>query len=119
MSSKFFCFLLSVLGATSVIDAAPANCYNIPSAGACIDGCNMQAGIQLFDDYSNDLASPFFVKSLGLQCDRANPNFIPFMTSAGICMVDCPIPQQSAYNSTYKASCGWYKANKNGSTGCN
>ncbi|KAG0164102.1 hypothetical protein DFQ30_010512, partial [Apophysomyces sp. BC1015] len=107
--------LVGTLALGSVASAA-ASCnpsYSVPSAGDCIKDCNQKAGTGLYEDWTNDPASPNFLKSLYYQCERGTEDYMTFMTNAGICMTACNKEQQAAFGKEFSAACQWYGEHKN------
>ncbi|KAI8065521.1 hypothetical protein BC940DRAFT_276144 [Gongronella butleri] len=103
-----------VAGLASVVAAQNCNpSWNVTSAGTCMDNCAIQAGSAVMPNFSLNSTSADFVSSLAVECDRANINYVAFMTKAGTCWLGCPKDEQNDYTQrAFNQTCAWYKAHK-------
>ncbi|KAI9282081.1 hypothetical protein BC943DRAFT_329134 [Umbelopsis sp. AD052] len=108
-------YLLAIAAGSSVATAA-TNCnpsYNATTSPTCIANCNKKAGQGLWADWTDDPTSTNFVKSLSFQCEKGTPNYMAFMTSAGVCMTSCSTDDQSAFKTEFQQACQWYTSHTN------
>ncbi|KAI8377141.1 hypothetical protein EDC96DRAFT_494640 [Choanephora cucurbitarum] len=59
-----------------------------------------------------DPDSPLFIKSLSVMCNKGTPEYLAFMTKAGMCMVNCP-DDPTLFNNEFSGACSWYSQHKN------
>ncbi|KAM3587127.1 hypothetical protein VKS41_002168 [Umbelopsis sp. WA50703] len=90
----------------------PSYNYTEPS---CINDCKLQAGQSISPDYTTDSASANFLTSISFQCDKSSPNYIPYMTAAGICFTSCNFNDQQAFVTNYQLECQWWQEHGNNS----
>lgn len=73
------------------------------------------AGKTFFSDWTSDPASPNFIKSLSLMCNKGSAEYMAFMTKAGMCMVSCSNPE--SFSQEFASACAWWQEHKNDSCG--
>ncbi|KAI8365775.1 hypothetical protein BD560DRAFT_332482 [Blakeslea trispora] len=86
--------------------------YNVTSSGTCFSNCNSQAGSAYLSGWTMDPDSPLFIKSLSIMCNKGTPEYLAFMTKAGMCMVNCP-DDPTLFNTEFSGACSWYNQHKN------
>lgn len=109
-----FNFLLVAAAGVSTVLAAtscnPSYNYTEPS---CINDCKLQAGQSITPDYTTDSKSANFMTSISFQCNKSSPNYIPYMTAAGICFTSCNFDDQQAFVKNYQLECSWWQEHSN------
>ncbi|KAG0291211.1 hypothetical protein BGZ96_005404 [Linnemannia gamsii] len=102
--------------ASAVVAVASAQTLNplypFQPNGACVDACLNKAGKSMFDKFTNDPCSPDFMASLAFAHERGTPNYTKYMTDTGMCIMNCPKPEQELYNEQYKGKAAWYADKK-------
>ncbi|KAI8146164.1 hypothetical protein BJV82DRAFT_497777, partial [Fennellomyces sp. T-0311] len=93
-----------------------ANCnpsYNVAGYGDCTKQCKVNAGRELYADWTDDPTSPNFIESLKYKCERGFPAYTTFMTVSGTCLLgSCSKEEQQDYSREHAESCEWYAAHK-------
>ncbi|KAG1554838.1 hypothetical protein G6F49_007666 [Rhizopus delemar] len=87
----------------------PTNKTTTP--GPRFANCNEKAGKELYSDWTNDSASPNFLKSLSYMCNKGTSEYMAFMTTAGMCMVSCSNPE--LFSTEFASACAWWQVHRN------
>ncbi|KAG1043650.1 hypothetical protein G6F43_011614 [Rhizopus delemar] len=109
MRSLTLVALSTIAAAVSAQNCNPT--YNTTSAGPCFANCNEKAGKELYSDWTNDSASPNFLKSLSYMCNKGTSEYMAFMTTAGMCMVSCSNPE--LFSTEFASACAWWQVHRN------
>lgn len=72
-----------------------------------------KSGQSLWPEWTDDPASSNFINSLAFQCEKGTPNYMAFMTSAGMCMTSCSADDQAAFKTEFQQACQWYTSHSN------
>ncbi|KAI8970310.1 hypothetical protein BDF20DRAFT_826256 [Mycotypha africana] len=102
-----------VSSAAAAVDCNPS--YNVPPSTTCFTNCNIQTGQKWVPGWTMDHTSPLFLDSLALMCNKAGPNYMNFMTNAGMCMAKCTGDDPDLFTAEFTAACAWWNKHKNDS----
>lgn len=105
---------------TSSVSAAPAaraatDCnptYDVAPSTTCFTNCNTVAGQVFVPGWTMDSASPLFIASLEIMCDKTSANYRTFMTNAGTCMAQCTGDDPELFNAEFRDACAWWAIHK-------
>ncbi|KAG1138502.1 hypothetical protein G6F37_010472 [Rhizopus arrhizus] len=110
-------FVISATTAAVLVTSALAsNCnpsYNVPTSGECYTSCNIKAGENYVHGWTMDHTSELFIESLSIMCNKTGPNYIKFMTTAGMCMAACKDSNPDDFNNEFAGACAWWNVHKN------
>lgn len=59
-----------------------------------------------------DHTSKDFLPSLALMCNKSGPNYMTFMTNAGMCMAACAGDDPNLFNAEFQGACAWWNTHK-------
>ncbi|KAG0268600.1 hypothetical protein DFQ27_006238, partial [Actinomortierella ambigua] len=100
---------VALIASVAAVASAAVN-YPFAPSSPCMSACSIEEGKKIYPDYTQDPASPHFMKSIEVELFKGHPDYSKFQMNAGMCWMKCPQAEQEAYIKDFPARRAWFES---------